>query len=129
MISKAIRLHVPGGGALSVVPGKYLPEEVHIKPWEHARNQLWHAEANNDDFGFRNASTRKLLGVNKNVDIACVASQLSDWERFKFEVATRAPYSMLSLRDISSTFTGWPSETLFKPPIITSAIQLEVQQE
>ncbi|KAJ5890385.1 uncharacterized protein N7473_006613 [Penicillium subrubescens] len=77
-------LHAPCGGALSVIPGKYLSEEVHIRPWEHARNQLWRAEANNDGFGFRNTSTGKLLGVNKNGDIACVASELNDWERFKF---------------------------------------------
>lgn len=78
-------LHGPGGDALSVVPGKYLSEEVHIGSWEHARNQLWQAAANNDGFGFRNASTGKLLGVNKNGDIACHASNLDDWERFKFE--------------------------------------------
>jgi hypothetical protein len=78
-------LHVPGGGALSVVPGKYLPEEVHIRSWENDRDQLWRAEANNDGYGFRNADTGKLLGVNKNGDISCVADDLGSWERFKFE--------------------------------------------
>ncbi|KAJ5376085.1 hypothetical protein N7509_012971 [Penicillium cosmopolitanum] len=80
-------IKVSGSGALSVVPGKYNDHEVHMRIWEKARNQLWRAEANNDGFGFRNASTGKLLGVNKNGDISCDASDLNSWERFKFEGA------------------------------------------
>jgi hypothetical protein len=82
---KKYSIKVPGGGALSVVPGKYKNEEAHIRSWEHAKNQLWVAEANDGGFGFRNASSGKLLGVNKNGDIAVDADTLGSWERFKFQ--------------------------------------------
>ncbi|KAF4159500.1 hypothetical protein CNMCM8927_006580 [Aspergillus lentulus] len=81
---KKYSIKVPGGGALSVVPGKYKNEEVHIRSWENAKNQLWVAEANDGGFGFRNASSGRLLGVNKNGDIAVDADKLDSWERFKF---------------------------------------------
>ncbi|GFF34495.1 hypothetical protein IFM51744_02465 [Aspergillus udagawae] len=59
---KKYSIMVPGGGALS----------------------LWVAEANDGGFGFRNASSGKLLGANKNGDIAVDADKLDSWERFQF---------------------------------------------
>ncbi|KAJ5389007.1 uncharacterized protein N7496_000075 [Penicillium cataractarum] len=123
-------LHVPGGGALSVVPGRYLPEEVHIRPWEQARNQLWRAEANNDGFGFRNASTGKLLGVNKNGDIACVASDLDDWERFKFESGDSGTIFYVIFKGYQQYLhqpAQWDSLQVTEHR--SSAIQLQVEQE
>ncbi|GFG13453.1 hypothetical protein IFM5058_06455 [Aspergillus udagawae] len=69
---KKYSIMVPGGGALSVLPGKYKNEE------------LWVAEANDGGFGFRNASSGKLLRANKNGDIAVDADKLDSWERFQF---------------------------------------------
>ncbi|KAF3384839.1 hypothetical protein F1880_001753 [Penicillium rolfsii] len=123
-------LHVPGGGALSIVPGKYLPQEVHIRPWEHALNQLWHAEANNDGFGFRNASTGKLLGVNKNGDIACVATELNDWERFMFEDGDSGTiFYVIYKGDQQYLYRPDEWDSLQVTEHKSSAIQMEVQQE
>uniref|UniRef100_A0A8H7TN57 Ricin B lectin domain-containing protein n=1 Tax=Bionectria ochroleuca TaxID=29856 RepID=A0A8H7TN57_BIOOC len=88
-------LRIPGGGVVSQVPGRWGPNEVHIRPRDGANNQKWRAEADHSRFGFRNQNNQRLLGSNENGDLQATASELRGWE--SFSISTEGDHTYLSL--------------------------------